>query len=199
MLCVVGIRNDGKADILGFTVARAEDETSWERFTGSLLDRGLDSRNLKLVIADDGGGLRAAKDKLLPNIPLQVCIVHKMRNVMAKTSQKHRKAVIAGVKDIYASQTKEEATDKAKDLIKQWYASEKTAMESLRFHFEDTITYMDFPKEDWHTLRTSNIVERLFREVRRRIKVMDNSFNSTDSFTNYGATTLGRLQEVYMH
>lgn len=121
-----------------------------------------------------------------------------MRNVMTKTSRKHRKAVTEGLKDIYQSQTKDEATNKAKDLIKQWYASEKTAMESLRYHFEDTVTYMDFPKEDWHMLRTSNLVERLFREVRRRIKVMDNSFNSTDSFSNYGATTLGRLQEVYM-
>lgn len=198
MLCAVGIRDDGTADILGFCVARAEDETSWETFLLSLIDRGLDTKLLRLVIADDGGGLRAALAKLLPHIPLQVCIVHKMRNVMRKASRKHRKAVTEGLKNIYRSQTKEEATDKTKALIKQWYASEKAAMESLRFHFEDTIQYMDFPKEDWHKLRTSNLVERLFREVRRRIKTMDNSFNSTDSFTDYSATTLSRLQEVYM-
>lgn len=198
MLCAVGIRDDGTAGILGFTIARAEDEMSWEHFLASLIDRGLNTKQLQLIIAGDGGGLRAAKDKLLPSVLLQACIVHKMRNVMTKTSKKHRKAVTEGLKAIYASTTKEEATDKAKALIKQWYASEKTAMESLRFHFEDTITYMEFPKEDWSKLRTSNIVERLFREVRRRIKVMDNSFNSTDSFTNYSATTLGRLQEVYM-
>jgi putative transposase len=198
MLCAVGIRDDGKADILGFTIARTENEESWERFVASLIDRGLDRRQLKLVIADDGGGLRAAKDKLLPDVPLQVCIVHKMRNVMTKTSRKHRTAITQGLKEIYASQTKEEATTKAQALVKQWYASEKTAMESLRFHFEDTIVYMEFPKEDWHMLRTSNLAERLFREVRRRIKVMDNSFNSTDSFGDYSATTLGRLQEVYM-
>lgn len=199
MLCAVGIRDDGTTDILGFTIARAEDEQSWERFVTSLIDRGLDRHQLRLLIADDGGGLRAAKDKLLPSVPFQVCIVHKMRNVMAKTSKKHRSAVIAGVKDIYASQTKAEATTKAQALVKQWYASEKSAMESLRFHFEDTVCYMDFPKEEWSKLRTSNLVERLFREVRRRIKVMDNSFDSTESFSNYGATTLGRLQEVYMH
>ena len=198
MLCAVGIRDDGTAEILGFTIARSEDTQSWEQFLRGLLDRGLDARSLKLMIADDGGGLRAARDKLLPNVQMQVCIVHKMRNIMAKTSKKHRSAVIAGAKDIYNSTTKEEATNKAKILIKQWYASEKRAMESLRYHFEDTIAYMDFPKEDWSKLRTSNVVERLFREVRRRIKVMDSSFNSTDSFSNYSATTLGRLQEVYM-
>lgn len=76
MLCAVGIRNDGKTDILGFRIARAEDEASWERFVQSLIDRGLDTRQLQLLIADDGGGLRAAKDKLLPGIQLQVCIVH---------------------------------------------------------------------------------------------------------------------------
>lgn len=144
MLCAVGIRDDGTRDILGFTVARAEDEASW----ASLIDRGLDTKQLKLVIADDGGGLRAAKDKLLPAVRIQVCIVHKMRNVMNKTSRKHRRAITTGLKDIYDSQTKEEATDKARALIKQWYASEKAAMESLRYHFEDTITYMDFPKEE---------------------------------------------------
>lgn len=198
MLCAVGIRDDGKTDILGFAIARAEDTESWEGFLAGLLDRGLDARQLQLVIADDGSGLRAAKGKLFPDVPLQVCIVHKMRNVMRKASRKHRKAVTEGLKDIYASQTKTEATDKAKALIKQWYASERAAMESLRFHFGDTIAYMDFPQEDWHKLRTSNLVERLFREVRRRIKVMDSSFNSTESFTNYSATTLSRLQEVYM-
>lgn len=198
LLCAVGIRDDGQKDILGFLVARAEDEDSWQRFLASLIDRGLDKTNLQLVIADDGAGFRAAKDKLLPNIPLQVCIVHKMRNVMTKTSRKHRSAVTQGLKDIYASQTKEAATAKARALIKQWYASEPKAMESLRYHFEDTVSYMDFPKEQWSKLRTSNTVERLFREVRRRMKVMDNSFNSTDSLTNYGASILGNLQEVYM-
>jgi transposase-like protein len=199
MLCAIGIRDDGTKDILGFKVARAEDEDAWSKFLVSLYDRGLDKTKLKLVIADDGAGFRAAKDKLLPDIPLQVCIVHKMRNVMTKTSKKHRGAVTQGLKDIYSSKTKGEATTKAKALIKQWYASESKAMESLRYHFEDTIAYMDFPKEEWSKLRTSNTVERLFREVRRRMKVMDNSFNSTDSMHNYGATILGNLQEVYMH
>lgn len=198
MLCAVGIRDDGSKDILGFLVARAEDEQSWTRFIGNLLERGLNRAGLKLVIADDGAGMRAAKDKLLPNVPLQACIVHKMRNVMAKTSQKHRTVVTRGLQAIYGSQTKEEATTRAKALIKQWYASEPKAMESLRFHFEDTIAYLDFPEADWSKLRTSNTVERLFREVRRRIKVMDSSFNSTDSFNNYSASILGKLQEVYM-
>ena len=198
MLCAVGIRDDGTRDILGFTVTQAEDKESWEQFIVSLINRGLDTKQLKLIIADDGGGLRAAKDKLLPAVPMQVCIVHKMRNVMNKTSRKHRSAITAGLKDIYSSQTKEEATNKARALIKQWYASEKAAMESLRYHFEDTITYMDFPKEEWSRIRTSNTVERLFREVRRRLKPMDNSFNSTDSFNSYSASILGNLQEVYM-
>ncbi len=95
-------------------------------------------------------------------------------------------------------ETKEQATDRAKALIKLWYASEPKAMESLRFHFEDTLSYMEFPKEEWSKLRTSNTVERLFREVRRRMKVMDNSFKSTESFSNYGASILGNLQEGYM-
>src|SRR6266536_3548027 len=196
LLCAVGIRDDGTKDILGFLVARAEDEGSWQEFIASLIGRGLDKTNLKLIIADDGAGFRAAKGKLLPNVPLQVCIVHKMRNVMAKASQKHRGNIAQGLKDIYAAKGKQEAEDKAKAFIKQWYASEKTAMESLRYHFEDTIAYLDFQEEEWTKLRTNNTVERLFREVRRRMKVMDNSFNSIGSMSNYGASILGNLQEV---
>lgn len=199
MLCAIGIREDGTKDILGFTVARSEDQESWERFIVSPSQRGLDRKQLKLVIADDGSGLRAAKEHLLPGIPVQACIVHKMRNVMAKAGRKNRTAITEGLKEIYAAQTKDEATDKAKTLIKQWYAAEPKAMESLRYHFEDTITYMDFPKADWSKLRTSNLVERLFREVRRRIKVMDSSFNPTESFNGYSASILGNLQEEYTH
>ena len=199
MLCAVGIKEDGTKDILGFTIAKDESQESWQTFITSLTSRGLDTTKLKLLIADDGAGLRAAKDHLLPRTPLQVCIVHKMRNVMGKTNRKHRQAIASGLKDIYDSTTKEQATEKAKSLIKQWYASESKAMESLRFHFEDTIAYMDYPKEQWSKIRTSNIVERLFREVRRRTKVMDNSFNSTESFQNYSASILGNLQEVYMY
>jgi len=198
LLCAVGIQGNGARDIVGFAVARAEDADSWQTFLVSLFERGLDRQQLKLVIADDGAGFRAAKDQLLPGVPLQVCIVHKMRNVMAKTSKKHRSALIQGVKDIYAAHTKQEAIDKAKALIKQWYATEPKAMESLRYHFEDTVTYMDFPKGEWTKLRTSNTVERLFREVRRRMKVMDSSFNSTESMERYGASILGHLQEGYM-
>jgi transposase-like protein len=199
MLCAVGIREDGTEDIIGFTIAKGEDQESWEGYISSLISRGLDVQSLQLIIADDGAGLRAAKDRLLPRVKIQVCIVHKMRNVMNKTSRKHRKAVTAGLKDIYASTTKDEATAKAKALIKQWYTSEPKAMESLRFHFEDTLTYLEFSPELWSKLRTSNIIERLFREVRRRMKVMDNSFNSTESASNYSASILGNLQEVYMN
>lgn len=199
MLCAIGIRDDGKKDILGFEIARSENEESWIKFIASLIERGLDEKNLDLVISDDGAGFRAAKNHLLAKVPMQVCMVHKMRNVRAKTSNRNRKAITEGLKDIYSSNNEQEAIEKAKVLVKQWYSTEPKAMESLRYHFEDTLTYMRYPKEEWSKLRTSNVVERLFREVRRRMKVVDNSFNSIDSMNNYSATILGRLQEDYMH
>jgi transposase-like protein len=200
MLCTIGIRDDGTKDILGFAIARSEDEEAWSKFISSLIERGLDTKSLELAIADDGAGFRTVKNKLLASVPLQVCIVHKMRNVRAKTSQKNRKAITTGLQEIYNnSPDKQAAITKAKDFIKQWYATEPRAMESLRYHFEDTVTYMDFPKEEWTKIRTSNTVERLFREVRRRIKTMDSSFNSTQSMQNYSASILGNLQEEYMH
>jgi putative transposase len=197
LLCTLGIRPDGTRQILGFRVSRSEDEASWKALLGELKTRGLDGKQLQLVIADDGAGLQAALPHVYPSIPVQLCIVHKMRNVLGKTPAKHKRAMADDLKAIFAATSKDEATERAKEVVKKWYVTEPKAMESLRFHVDKCFTYLDFPPTEWTKIRTSNVLEREFREVRRRLKVMDSSFHDSDSATRYANTIFTNLNSTY--
>lgn len=197
LLCALGITRAGKRKIIGFRTAESEDTDNWGVLLANLKERGLTGKTLALAIADDSGGLAAALSQYYPHVKTQICIVHKMRNVMAATKHAHKEAVTRDLKYIYAAKTKDEATERMKAFAKHWYIHEQKAVESLRFHFEKTITYLEFPEEQWKQIRTSNILEREFREVRRRIGVFDDSFNSDKSLQNYGNTIFNYLNANY--
>lgn len=197
LLCALGIKADGARSIIGFQPADNEGYEDWHEFILGLKRRGLTDNGLKLNITDDSGGLQKALSQLFPNVPVQGCIVHKMRNVLKHTRSKNREAVGEGLSGIYAGQSRDEALERFKAFAKHWYVAEPKAVESLRFNFEKTLTYYDFPKELWRIIRTTNILEREFREVRRRIKVFDSSFNSTESLNRYSNTIFSYLNNHY--
>lgn len=197
LLCALGITKEGERKIVGFKFARSEDYENWHDFLLEIKQRGLLGKNLKLIITDDNGGLVKAIKHLYPDVKTQVCITHKLRNVIAKTSHKNKVALSQDVKKIYQAETKEEAEKRAKDFSKDWYVREESSIKSLKYNFEKTLTYYDFPKEDWKKIRTTNILEREFREVRRRIKVFDNSFDSKKSVNTYGNSIFGYLNNHY--
>jgi len=185
VLCVLGMKEDGSRDLIGFTLARAEDENSWRDLLADIKRRGLSGNSLSLITMDDSTGAKAAIDKIYPQVPIQNCLVHKLRSVQSKTSYKNRAAVIEDLKTITNANSPDEATTAAKAIVKKWYVQEEKAMNSLKHNFEYCLTYFQFPKEDWHKIRTSNIIEREFREVRRRTKVNDHSFNDFNSARRY--------------
>ena len=185
VLCMVGLKADGTRKLIGFSLARAEDETAWTELLNEVKTRGLSGKSLNLITMDDSAGAKAAIDKVYPNIPIQNCLVHKLRSVMQKTSYANRASVTEDLKAITHANSPTEATLAAKDIVKKWYIREETAMNSLKHNFEYCLTYFQFPREDWSKIRTSNIIEREFREVRRRTKVNDHSFNDFDSARRY--------------
>lgn len=197
LLCALGITGEGKRKIIGFMPADNESFESWSKMLQSLKQRGLTGSKLKLVIADDNGGLAKALNWLLPAVPAQICIVHKLRNLIGKARHKHKAAVAEDAKVIYQAETKEQAIERMKSFAKKWYVAEPVAVESLRFNFAGTLTYFQFPKEIWTQIRTTNILEREFREVRRRIKVFDSSFNDRDSLNRYGNSIFSYLNNYY--
>ncbi len=197
ILCALAIKADGARKILGFQVARSEGYEEWYQLILNLKERGLKTRSLKLAITDDTDGLTSALEHLLPKVPIQHCMVHKMRNVIAKTKHKHKAQMGEDLKTIYGEKDKKAATIKAKEVIKKWYLKEPKATDSLKYHFSYTLTYMDFPPEIHKKIRTTNILEREFREVRRRIKVFDSSFNDTNSMHRYANNIINYLNQNY--
>jgi len=197
LLCALGIRPNGERKIIGFSLERSEDNETWKKLVGDLKQRGLKGTNLKLIIADDHSGIKHAAEVFYPSVPIQLCIVHKMRNVIGKTKYKNRAAVAGEVKTIFRSDTKEEAMEKAKTVVKKWYMVEPKAMESLRFNLEYCLTYYSFPKDIWKKIRTTNILDREFREFRRRMKVFDNTFQNPESAERYTNTIINYLNNHY--
>ena len=197
ILCVLGVKPNGKRTILGFEVVREESYEAWHNLLLSIKKRGLTGANLKLIISDDGAGFAGAVTHLFPTVKRQICIVHKMRNVLGKTKHKNKSAMAEDLKVAYRQETRKDFLLQAQALCKKWYLLEPKAIDSFKHHLMETTTYFDFDREIWHAIRTNNILEREFRELRRRIKVMDNSFNDTQSATRYTGSLINYLNQNY--
>lgn len=197
LLCALGIRPDGERKIIGFYFARNESYEDWYELVLQLKKRGLLGKNLKLIISDDNGGIKKTRNQLFLSIPFQICVAHKMRNVISKTSHRNKAVLAEDLKTVFKTETIESAMIKAKEFVKKWYVLEEKAITSFKFNIEDCFTYLKFSREKWSKIRTTNILEREFREVRRRIKVFDNSFNDPESCERYANSIFTNLNKYY--
>ena len=169
VIVAVAVNSDGKREVLGIAVGPSEAETFWTDFLRSLADRGL--RGIKLVIADDHKGLRAAARRVF-NAGLQRCRVHWMRNALAHAPAKQRAAVAAMLKTIFAQETKAEAAAQwnvVADALRDKQPKLGAMMDASR---EDVLAYMDFPKDHWPQISSTNPLERLNKEIKRRSDVV---------------------------
>jgi len=197
LLCVLGVTKAGRRKIIGFQLADQEDFASWSGLLQDIKTRGVLGKNLKVITTDDNGGLIKSIKHFYPKVSTQLCIVHKMRNVLGKARHKNKSTIGEDLKAIYNAQTKKDAIIQYQRFCRKWYITEEKSVRSLRFNFDKTLTYFDFPKEIWKKIRTTNILEREFREVRRRIKVFDSSFNHRDSTNNYANSIFNYLNNHY--
>ncbi len=170
---------------LGFLLADEEDEASWKKLLLDLEKRGLDFSAVKLLSADGGGGLLAAMENVAPNLPVQLCLSHRYRNVLKHTGLRNKKAIGLELKELTKSETREEFLKKAKAMEQKWHVPEPRAIASLLWRLELSTSYFAFPKEDWKHIRTTNKLERSFREVRRRTAIQNHHFQSDPSMTHY--------------
>jgi transposase-like protein len=169
VIVAVAVNSDGKREVLGIATGPSEAETFWTDFLRSLADRGL--RGIKLVIADDHKGLRAAARRVF-NASLQRCRVHWMRNALAHAPAKQRAAVAAMLKTIFAQETKAEAAAQwnvVADALREKQPKLGAMMDASR---EDVLAYMDFPKDHWPQISSTNPLERLNKEIKRRSDVV---------------------------
>jgi len=169
VIVAVAVNEDGKREVLGVAAGPSEAEPFWTEFLRSLADRGL--RGVKLVIADDHKGLRAAARRVF-DATHQRCRVHWLRNALAHAPAKQRTALAAMLKTIFAQETRAEATDQwgvVADALREKQPKLGALMDASR---EDVLAYMDFPREHWPQIASTNPLERVNREIKRRADVV---------------------------
>jgi transposase-like protein len=197
VLAALGMRKGGEKKLLGFKLAYVEDEAAVKEFLASLEKRGLPLTAAKLFIADESKGILAGLDRIAPNVPVQICLAHRYRNVLKHTSHKHKKAMGIDLKKLTQTESREAFLQHVKYMQERWQIIAPKATSRLARLPHLLTAYFDFPPELWSKLRTTNVLERTFREVRARTVVNQHQFNSPASADRYHAATFGNLNQNY--
>jgi transposase-like protein len=173
VLVALGLRPDGKKEVIDFRLASAESAAQWARFLGDLVRRGLVGERLEMLCVDGGSGLLAALPTAFPETPVQRCWAHKVRNVLNKVRKPDQAAIKADLHRIMNARTRPAAWAAARRFADRWEDLYPKAVACLRADLDDLLTCFRYPTlEERKTVRTTNAIERRFREVRRRTRPM---------------------------
>jgi transposase-like protein len=173
VLVALGLRPDGKKEIIDWRLATAESATQWEQFLNDLYRRGLTGQALEMIGVDGGSGLLAALPIVYPGIAIQRCWAHKIRNVLNKVPKADQPAVKAGLHAIMNAKTLPQARSAARRFANRWKATLPEAVRCLQNDLDDLLTCWRYNTLDQRKrVRTTNAIERRFREVRRRTRPM---------------------------
>jgi len=172
MLVAYGIRQDGSRHLLAFLRSQGEGQADWEGLLQDLYRRGLEGRSLGLILTDGCAGLAAAIRTVYPRVPHQRCWVHKMRNILEKVRQRDHDAVKKDAQAIYAAPSRRQAEAAFRDFRRRWRRHYGPIVRRLERDLPELLSFFRFPRHLWKKLRTTNIIERCFVEVRRRTRPM---------------------------
>ena len=176
VVLAIGARDTGEREILGFSVGMSEEEASWQEFLRALVRRGLKGVQPacadRLVVSDAHEGLKAAISKVLAGATWQRCRVHFMRNLLAHVPQGDKAMVAAAVRTIFAQPNHQAARQQLAEVVKAMHTRWPKAADLLASAEEDVLAYMHFPQDHWTRIYSTNILERLIREIRRRTNVV---------------------------
>ena len=181
VLVAYGITVFGTRVLLSFRQAPSESQASWEAFLNDLYRRGLEGTNLTLVVTDGGKGLHAALAVVYPYAPRQRCWAHKLRNVAAKLPRTIQAPCLKEAKTMYQAPTRREAVTRFRHWEQRWQRLAPKAGACLRQDLDELLTVLDFPTAQRVKLRTTNVIERCFREVRRRTRPIGCFTNAASS------------------
>jgi transposase-like protein len=172
VLVVHAILEDGSRELLAMHLGPRESETSWRAVLDDLVGRGLTPP--KLAISDGCPGLIAALKSLeaWEGVPRQRCVAHKIRNVMDRLPRKEQSRVKKDIRKIFYAPTLDQAKAAVGRFLSTYGERFPTACETLCRDIDDCLTFYLFPEAHWKRIRTSNVIERAFKEVRRRTRVV---------------------------
>ena len=178
VLVALGIRKDGKKEVIDFRLAKSESGPEWRTFLTGLVNRGLAAP--EVICADGGLGLISVLPEVYPNIPLQRCWAHKVRNILDKVPRKKQAVVKKGLRKIYDAPNLVEAQRALGRWARSWIGKYPKAVSCLQDDIEDLLTCFHFADPEFRrAIRTTNAIERRFREVRRRTRPMGVFSNRT--------------------
>jgi transposase-like protein len=173
VLVALGLRPDGKKEVIDFRLAHSESAAEWERFLGDLIRRGLVGDALEMVCVDGGAGLLAALPTSYPGVPVQRCWAHKIRNVLNKVRQADQPAVKSDLHAVMNARTLPQARAAARRFADRWEADYPKAVRCLRDDLDELLTCWRYKSlAERKKVRTTNAIERRFREGRRRTRPM---------------------------
>ena len=194
MMVALAITEDGRREIVGFDIYDNESKETWKLFLESLKERGL--QDPKMITSDAHDGIIYAISKIFPNTPWQRCQTHFSRNILSYAPSKYQKAIHAELTEMYNSASIEEARAKRDSIIDEYADVASKAMECLDNGFEDAMTVMMLPKGFRRYFRTSNHLERLNKELKRRSNVIG-VFPNEGSLNRLIGSVLIELNDVY--
>lgn len=173
VLVALGLRPDGRREIIDFRLAASESAAEWERFLTGLYRRGLTGEDLDMVCVDGGSGLLAALPTALPAIPVQRCWAHKIRNVLNKVRKADQPKLKRALHNVMNAANAAAARSAARRFAKRFAQPYPAAVACLRNDLDELLTCFRYKSEEQrHKVRTTNAIERRFREVRRRTRPM---------------------------
>ncbi|MCJ7776216.1 MAG: IS256 family transposase, partial [Desulfobulbaceae bacterium] len=173
VLVAIGVTETGHKRVLGFQAGDKESAPTWREFFKDLKKRGLDGSKMVLGVMDGLPGLEKVFKEEFPKAKVQRCQVHVVRNVLAKVPKKLKKAVADDIRSIFYASSKQKAMGFFDIFRDKWRRDLPSAVKCLENSIEACLTYLMCPEEEWISLRTTNIIERLNKEFKRRTKPME--------------------------
>jgi len=176
VLAAYGVTRQGRRELIGYRLAAGESEAVWTAFLQDFFLRGLEGRHLRLITTDGSTGLKAALQLVYPQVPQQRCWAHKLRNIADKVPKKEGSCVREAAA-IYQAAHRREALRAYRAWAEKWREQRPRAVASLERDLDELLNFFAVPRAHWRKVRTTNVIERCFREVRRRTRPIS-------SFTN---------------
>jgi transposase-like protein len=173
VLVALGITPEGNKEIIDFVIVQGESQGAWEAFLHDLYCRGLREEGVEMIIVDGGKGLLGTLPLVYPRIPVQRCWAHKVRNVLTSVRKGDYEAVKHSLKTISHAPGIRQAQEALRRFTERWGATYPKAVACLLRDEEDLLTFFQVNDPSlWSQIRTTNAIERRFREMRRRIRPM---------------------------
>ena len=168
LLVVLGVREDGQKVLLAVQNMGGETQEAWRAVLDDLVKRGL--RKPALLIVNGGAGLDAALTALWGDVPTQRCTVHKHRNLLAHAPERLHEEITADYTDMIYAETPEEVQKRRQAFLRKWRLRHRAVADSLEEAGDRLFTFTTLPPSQWKSARTTNAIERLHEEFKRRIK-----------------------------